>query len=121
MPSTSMTLGSSPSSSSNSARSVEVHLGITPLNVSAELVIQLGIALPYDVRAGVYLADVHEGSPAFEAGMQRGDIIVAVDEQTITNSGELSRFLFMHGPGTPVQITFYRGSELSNVELTLGE
>ena len=96
-------------------------LGITPLNVSAELVIQLGIALPYDVRAGVYLADVHEGSPAFEAGMQRGDIIVAIDERTVTNSGELSRFLFTHGPGTPVLITFYRGSELSSVELTLGE
>ena len=96
-------------------------LGITPLNVSAELIIQLGISLPYDVRAGVFLADVHEGSPAFEAGMQRGDIIVAIDEQTVTNSGELSRFLFTHGPGTRVQIMFYRESELSSVELTLGE
>ena len=96
-------------------------LGITPLNVSAELIIQLGIALPYDVRAGVFLADVREGSPAFEAGMQRGDIIVGIDEQTVTNSGELSKFLFTHGPGTPVLITFYRGSELSSVELTLGE
>ena len=96
-------------------------LGITPLNVSAELIIQLGISLPYDVRAGVFLADVHEGSPAFEAGMQRGDVIVAIDEQTVTNSGELSRFLFMHGPGTRVQIAFYRESVLSSVELTLGE
>ena len=51
-------------------------LGITPLNVSAELIIQLGIALPFDVRAGVLLAHVVEESPAFEAGMRRGDIIV---------------------------------------------
>ena len=38
-------------------------LGITPLNVSAELIIQLGIALPFDVRAGVLLAHVVEESP----------------------------------------------------------
>ncbi len=96
-------------------------LGITPLNVSAELIIQLGIALPYDVRAGVFLADVLEGSPAFDAGMQRGDIIVAIDEEAVTNSGELSRFLFTHGPGTRVQVTFYRGMESRTVEVTLGE
>ena len=96
-------------------------LGITPLNVSAELIIQLGIALPYDVRAGVFLADVLEGSPAFDAGMQRGDIIVAIDEEAVTNSGELSRFLFTHGPGTRVQVTFYRGVESRTVEVTLGE
>ncbi len=96
-------------------------LGITPINVSAELIIQLGIALPYDVRAGVFLADVLEGSPAFDAGMQRGDIIVAIDEEAVTNSGELSRFLFTHGPGTRVQVTFYRGMESRTVEVTLGE
>ena len=96
-------------------------LGITPLNVSAELIIQLGIALPYDVRAGVFLADIAEGSPAFEAGMRRGDIIVAIDQQAVANSGELARYLFRHGPGAQAQITYYRGVERHTVELTLGE
>ena len=96
-------------------------LGITPLNVSAELIIQLGIALPFDVRAGVLLAHVVEESPAFEAGMRRGDIIVAIDQQSVANSGELARYLFRHGPGSQAQITFYRGVERHTVELTLGE
>ena len=96
-------------------------LGITPLNVSAELIIQLGIALPYDVRTGVLLVDVLEGSPAFEAGMQPGDIIVSIDQETVTNSGQLSRFLLMHGPGTSVQITYYHGVERRTVDIKLGE
>ncbi len=96
-------------------------LGITPLNVSAELIIQLGIALPYNVRSGVFIADVSEGSSAYEAGMLRGDIIVGFDQQTVFNSGQLSRFLLMHGPGTTVEITFYRGVERRTVEVTLGE
>ena len=96
-------------------------LGITPLNVSAELIIQLGITLPFDVRAGVLLVDIVEGSPAFEAGMRRGDIIVGMDQQTVFNSGQLSRLLLMHGPGTSVQITYYSGVEEHTVEVQLGE
>ena len=96
-------------------------IGITPLNVSAELIIQLGIALPYDVRAGVFLADVLDGYPAYEAGMQRGDIIVGINRETVSNSGDLSKFFLRHAPGTVVQITFYRGVERRTLEATLGE
>ena len=96
-------------------------IGVTPLNVSAELIIQLGIALPYEVRAGVFLADVVEGDPADQAGMRRGDIIVGIDEETVANSGELSRFFLENLPGDLVQITFYRGLERRTVEVTLGE
>ncbi len=96
-------------------------LGITPLNVSAELIIQLGISLPHDVRAGVLVADVLEDSSAEQAGMRRGDIIVGINRDVVTNSGQLSRFFLRHQPGSLVQISFYRGLELRTVEVTLGE
>ncbi len=56
-----------------------------------------------------------------EAGMRRGDIIVAIDQEPVTNSGELARYLFRHGPGSQAQFTYYRGVERHTVELTLGE
>lgn len=95
-------------------------IGITPLNVSAELIVQLGIALPYNVRAGVFVADVLEGSPAHEAGMRPGDIIVGIEQESVASSGELSRFFLRHLPGTPVQVTFYRGAERLTADITLG-
>ncbi len=97
------------------------YVGITPLNVSAELIVQLGIVLPPDVRSGVLVTDVREGSPSQEADMQSGDVIVQIDQSVIKNTGELSKFLLSHPPGTPVDITFYRGLQKRTVEVVLSE
>lgn len=97
------------------------YVGITPLNVSAELLVQLGIVLPPDVRSGVLITNVHEGSPAQEADMQTGDVVVQIDQTVIKNTGELSKFLLSHPPNTPVEITFFRGLQRRSVEFALGE
>jgi S1-C subfamily serine protease len=97
------------------------YVGITPLNLSSELIIQLGIVLPPDVRSGVLITDVREGSPAQEVDMQTGDVIVQIDQVVIKNTGELSKFLLGHPPGTPAEIIIYRGVRRLIVEVTLAE
>lgn len=40
-------------------------------------------------NAGVLIADVERGSPAFAVGLRNGDIIVSVNDQRVKNVGEL--------------------------------
>lgn len=56
-------------------------IGIYTQDVTAEL------AQQYDLPEGVYVVQVGEGSPAAQAGIQRGDIIIAINgKKTLTTS-----------------------------------
>ena len=97
------------------------YIGVTPLNISAELIVQLGIVLPPQIRIGVLVADVREGSAAQLVDMQTGDVIVQIDQNAMKNTGELSKFLLSHPAGTSVEITYYRGLQQRTASVILGE
>jgi S1-C subfamily serine protease len=65
---------------------------------------------------GVMLNDVKKGSPADEAGLKAGDIIVDIDGIPIRNVQTFTVALYKHKPGDEVKITVERGEE--KVELT---
>ncbi len=97
-------------------------IGITPIDLSPQLIAQLGITgLPDDLQTGVYVVRVREGSPAHDADMRRGDVIVRIDQTPIQNTQDLSNFLLEHQPGEPVQIFYYRGSTERSAFITLAE
>jgi 2-alkenal reductase len=75
--------------------------------------------LPVD--HGVYVAKIAPGSPAAQAGLQDGDIIVEIDGQPIDQNHPLEEFLFEHKPGDKVELTVQRGDKQQKVEVTLGE
>ena len=68
---------------------------------------------------GVAVGDVHEGSPAQQVGLARGDIIVAINGREVADlrawSGELKKY----APGDEIEITFTRDGQEHNVRLTL--
>ena len=59
------------------------------------------------------------GYPADMAGLQVEDVIVKLDEIDISNSGDLSKYLINHEPGSEVVMTFYRDGVLRTIELIL--
>jgi S1-C subfamily serine protease len=69
---------------------------------------------------GILVASVDEGSPAAEAGISRGDIIVAFDGEEIDGAGHLQEFLAEHSPGDTVTLTLKRCDETVDVSVTLG-
>lgn len=69
---------------------------------------------------GAFVATVAEDSPAESAGLQIGDVIVAVDEHPVVDGADLTTTLAQHQPGDEVEITFFRGGERRTVEVELG-
>jgi serine protease Do len=61
------------------------------------------------------------GSPAEAAGLQEGDIIVAIDGEQIGADGDLSLLIAGHGPGDTITLRVLRENSAREVELTLGE
>jgi serine protease Do len=64
---------------------------------------------------------IFPGSPAEEAGLQVGDIIVSVDGEQITADTELSMLILPHAPGDTITLRVLRDNSAREVEVTLGE
>ena len=71
------------------------------------------------VSNGAYIAEVIEGLPAAQAGIQVGDIIVAIDNLDVTMQLDLRNRIFAHQPGDVVTIEFLRNGVLFEVQVTL--
>ncbi len=69
---------------------------------------------------GVKITGVREGSPAEEAGLEGGDIIVSFDGRACKSLQDLSYFLKDKKPGDPVIIIVQRGGEQVALQAVLG-
>ena len=93
------------------------YLGISPLNLTPVIALHMGVP----VQEGILIAGVVEGSDAQTAGLQGGDVIVAMDGQPIRNTGDLSKFLLENHPGQRISVRLYRGESVLETEATLGD
>ena len=95
------------------------YLGINIVDVTKE------ISETYGLPQGVYIANVASGSGADKAGLEKEDIITAVNGKSITTSDELTDYLSKYKKGETVTVTVeYRdndGYSTKDVEVTLGD
>ncbi len=80
------------------------------------------VASAYDlpVQFGAYVQEVESGTPADRAGLQAGDIITAIEDQTIDEQNSLVNILMRFDPGEEVQITVVRNRREITLDVTLG-
>ena len=69
---------------------------------------------------GIDAPAVFPDSPAARAGLQEGDIIVALEDVQITAQRELSALVLRHEPGDTVRLRVVRGDTERDVRVTLG-
>ena len=99
------------------------YLGLSLVDLSKLPVYVLQeLRLPGSVREGVAVAEIVPNSPADEAGLRPRDVIVALDNQEISNSSELRKYLYMKKEiHQKVSVSYYRNGEQQTTSITLGE
>jgi Do/DeqQ family serine protease len=92
------------------------YLGVYISTVSPELAKQFS----YNGNGGVLVNDVTSGTPGAKAGLKRGDIITAVNGQTVDTSNQLQLRISESAPGTVVKLSVWRDGKTQEIPVTLG-
>jgi thiol-disulfide isomerase/thioredoxin len=62
-------------------------------------------------RAGVWVERVSRGSPAFEAGLRRGDVLLALDGKALSEPSQVQAAVQRNRPGRRVALHLDRGGQ----------
>lgn len=96
-------------------RVVRPWVGVSGLSVSREIADYYGLS----VDRGVLVADVVPKGPADRAGLEKGDIIVRLDDTSVRSAEELQKTVQKGNIGDKVRLLVVRGSRKLTAELTL--
>jgi serine protease Do len=93
------------------------YLGIYPQDVTPAMARAFG----EKNSQGIVVGDVTPNSPAHEAGIQRGDIILEVNGKPVTDSNQLRMSISMMQPGTELKLKTLRNSTERDATVKLAE
>ena len=86
-----------------------------------QAVLGVRISDPTDGSRGATVATVESGSAAADAGIQEGDLITKLGDDTIDGAASLSGAVRSHQPGDKVTIEIVRDGDEQTLEVTLGD
>nr|MBA3901296.1 PDZ domain-containing protein [Bacteroidota bacterium] len=69
--------------------------------------------------SGAFVERVLEDSPAAQAGIQNGDVIVAIEGNDVDTAGELQEIVSLRRPGEQVTITYQRNGKTKETKAKL--
>ncbi|HTX36016.1 MAG TPA: Do family serine endopeptidase [Bryobacteraceae bacterium] len=93
-------------------------LGVTTQPVTPEISQAFGLSgQPY----GALVGDVTANSPAAQAGLATGDIILEINGHRVPDSNDLNLSIAMMAPGTAVRFLVLRNGAQQEIPVTLGE
>ena len=67
-----------------------------------------------ELENGIYVNSVEASSPASDAGIRKGDFIIAVNDIRISTVKEYTDFLMTAAENTPIKVDLYRSSKASD-------
>lgn len=90
------------------------YLGVHGADVPEEAGEELGIPM------GAYIKEIEMDSPAMEAGIQSGDVVIEVNETPIMTYNELLTILYNASPEDVLDMVLMRQGKEMDVSVTLG-
>jgi serine protease Do len=91
-------------------------IGVQIQNVTADLADDLGLK----EQTGALVAAAQKDSPAAAAGVKSGDVITAVDGDTVADPHDLARRIAALGPKKTVKLALIRNGSPMTIDVTLG-
>lgn len=96
-------------------------IGIQAQDVTPQVAAADGLSVRSGVLVGGFANDAAGQSPAQQAGIQTGDVIIAVNGRAISSGSDLASALLNLAPDTKVSVTLVRRTTQQTVTVTLGE
>ena len=75
----------------------------------------------YGLPQGVYITYVDPASDAYAQGIRSGDMLIALDEKSVTNTQELQTLLYQYQAGDVVNTVIYRSGRSYQLQLRLSQ
>jgi 2-alkenal reductase len=92
------------------------YIGVSYQQVDPQVASQLNL----NTTNGIVVTQVDPSSPAAKAGLKEGDVILAINCQTIDQDHVLTGLMLTHKPGETVNLSVLRNGQQMQMSITLG-
>ena len=96
----------------------EVRRGMLGIK-GGELNADLAQAFDIEAKKGAFISEVMPGSAADKAGLKAGDVITAINGQSISSFAEMRAKIATSGAGKEIDLTYLRDGKSNNAKVTL--
>jgi serine protease Do len=96
-----------------------VRLGVGLAHPHVARKMRAAVGLPE--RPGLLVHAVDDGSPAHEAGIQRGDLLIRIGGQELVDADDLLEALSDVAPGSSLDVSLVRGADEHTVTVVFGD
>ena len=71
--------------------------------------------------AGIYIAQISIDSPAFNSGLQIGDVITKIDDEVLEKMCDLREYIYSKNIGDTVKLTVFRNNKEKTIDVKLSK
>ncbi len=94
-------------------------LGVFAYDKNVIPYINQDLGISQNLDSGIYIAEIVKNSPASNAGLKEGDVILKIDEKELKKMSELRTYIYSKSPGDKVTIEYLRNNKKLQVEVVL--
>lgn len=91
-------------------------LGVQIQPVTKDIAESLGLS----EAQGALVVQPQENSPGLKAGIEKGDVVTAVNGEPVKDARDLAKKIAAIHPGTKTDVSIWRGGKAMSLELTVG-